>query len=130
MKLLKPILISFGTMSLGLAIIGIVVPGIPATPFFLLSAGLYLRSSEKLHNKLLSNKWVGPYIIKYQKNKGLSKRGKIIAMMTMWFMILLSCLVFITSLPLKTGVLIVGLIGTWVMVFLVPTIRNSNDENQ
>jgi uncharacterized membrane protein YbaN (DUF454 family) len=130
MKLLKPILISFGTMSLGLAIIGIVVPGIPATPFFLLSAGLYLKSSEKLHNRLLSNKWVGPYIIKYQKNKGLSKRGKINAMMTMWFMIILSCFIFITSLPVKTGVLIVGLIGTWVMVFLVPTVQDSNDENQ
>ena len=82
MNLLKPILVSFGTMSLGLGIVGIVVPGLPATPFFLLSAGLYLRSSEKLYKKLLSNKWIGSYIIKYQTNKGLTKRGKIGAIVT------------------------------------------------
>ena len=129
MNLLKPILVSFGTMSLGLGIIGIVVPGLPTTPFFLLSAGLYLRSSEKLYKKLLSNKWIGSYIIKYQTNKGLTKRAKIGAIVIMWSMIALSCLAFITSLPVKTGVLIAGLIGTFVMGFLIPTVHISNNEN-
>jgi len=117
-------------MSLGLGIIGIVVPGLPATPFFLLSAGLYLRSSERLYKKILSIQWIGPYINKYQKNKGLTIKGKIGAIITMWSMIALSCLVFITSLPVKTGVLIAGLIGTIVMGFLIPTIHNSDKENQ
>jgi uncharacterized membrane protein YbaN (DUF454 family) len=129
MNLLKPILVLFGTMSLGLGIIGIVVPGLPATPFFLLTAGLYLRSSEKLYNKLLSNKWIGRYIIKYQTNKGLTKRSKIVALVIMWSMIALSCLAFITSLPVKTGVLIAGLTGTIVMGFLIPTVHISDNEN-
>jgi len=105
------------------------VPGLPATPFFLLSAGLYLRSSEKLYKKLLSNKWLGSYIIKYQKNKGLTKRGKIGAIVIMWSMIALSCLAFIASLPVKTGVLIAGLIGTIVMGFLIPTVPVSDNED-
>jgi uncharacterized membrane protein YbaN (DUF454 family) len=129
MNLLKPILVSFGTMSLGLGIVGIVMPGLPATPFFLLSAGLYLRSSEKLYNKLLSNKWIGSYIIKYQTNKGLTKGGKIGAIVMMWAMIALSCLAFIESLPVKTGVLIAGLIGTIVMGFFIPTVHISKNEN-
>jgi uncharacterized membrane protein YbaN (DUF454 family) len=130
MNLLKPILVSFGTMSLGLGIIGIVVPGLPATPFFLLSAGLYLRSSEKLYQKLLSNKWTGYYIIQYQTNKGLTKRSKIGAIVFMWSMIALSCLAFITSIPVKTGIIIAGLIGTFVMGFLIPTAHLSNDEKK
>ena len=122
MNWLKPILVSLGTMSLGLGIIGIVVPGLPTTPFILLSAGLYLRSSEKLYKKLLSNKWIGGYIIKYQTNKGLTKRSKIVAIVTMWSMIALSCFVFIVSLPVKILVLAVGLIGTFVMGYIIPTV--------
>jgi len=129
MNLLKPILISFGTISLGLGIIGIVVPGLPTTPFLILSAGLYLRSSEKLYKKLLSSKWIGSYIKKYQTNKGLTKGGKIGAIVTMWSMIAISCLLFITSLPVKTGVLIAGLIGTFVMGFLIPTVPVSDNED-
>jgi len=129
MNFLKPILVLFGTMSLGLGIIGIVVPGLPTTPFFLLSAGLYLRSSEKLYKKLLSNKWIGPYVIKYQTNKGLTKRAKIVTIVIMWSMIVLSCLAFITSLPVKTGVLLAGLTGTFVMGFLIPTVHISDNEN-
>lgn len=128
MNVLKPILILFGTLSLGMGIIGIAVPGLPTTPFLILSAGLYLRSSEKLYKKLLSNKWIGSYIIKYQTNKGLTKRAKIVAIGFMWSMIALSCLLFITSLPVQTGVLISGVTGTFVMGFLIPTIPVSDNE--
>ena len=129
MNLLKPILILFGTLSLGMGIMGIAVPGLPTTPFLLLSAGLYLRSSEKLYTKLVSNKWIGSFITKYQTNKGLTKRGKIGAIGTMWAMIALSCLLFITSLPVKTGVLAAGLIGTYVMGYLIPTVHISKKNN-
>ena len=130
MNLLKPILIFFGTLSLGMGIMGIAVPGLPTTPFLLLSAGLYLRSSEKLYKRLLSNKWIGYYIIKYQTNNGLTKRSKIGAIVVMWSMIALSCLVFITSLPVKTGVIMAGLIGTFVMGFLIPTVHISSSEKK
>ncbi len=129
MKLLKPILVSFGTVSLGLGIIGIVVPGLPTTPFLLLSAGLYLRSSERLYKKILSNQWIGPYIHQYKKNRGLTKKGKIGAIAAMWTMIALSCLFFIGSQPAKTAVLITGLIGTIVMGFLIPTGHDTDNDN-
>jgi len=129
MNLLKLILVLFGTISLGLGLVGIIVPGLPTTPFFLLSAGLYLRSSEKLYKRLLSTKWIGPYIIKYKTNKGLTKRSKTIAIITMWFMIALSGFVFINSLPARTALLIAGLIGTYVMGFIIPTVLISDDKD-
>ncbi|MBN2864195.1 MAG: YbaN family protein [Bacteroidales bacterium] len=129
MNLFKLILVSFGTISLGLGIIGVIVPGLPTTPFLLLSAGLYLRSSEKLYRRLLSTKWIGPYIIKYQTNKGLTKRDKIFAIVTMWLMIALSGFIFITSLPVRTGLIVAGLIGTYVMGFIIPTVPISNDKD-
>ena len=49
MNLIKVLLIVLGTLSLCVGIIGIVVPGLPTTPFVLLTAGLYIKSSDKLY---------------------------------------------------------------------------------
>lgn len=131
MDLIKPIMIIVGTLSLCLGIIGIAVPGLPTTPFLLLSAGLYLRSSDRLYQKLISSKYVGPYITRYQVNKGLTKRDKISAIIVMWFMIALSCLLFISSMKVKIIVVLVGITGTVVMGWLIPTAPHlgSNDNH-
>lgn len=129
MDLLKPIMIIIGTSSLCLGIIGIAVPGLPTTPFLLLSAGLYLRSSDRLYQKLISSKYVGSYIKRYQVNKGLTRRDKISALIPMWFMIALSCLLFISSLKVKIIVVIVGITGTVVMGWLIPTVPHSESKD-
>ncbi|MBN1142909.1 MAG: YbaN family protein [Bacteroidales bacterium] len=125
MDLLKPILILIGTLSLCLGLIGIVVPGLPTTPFLLLTAGLYLRSSDRLYQKLISSKYVGPYVTRYHASKGLTKRDKISAIVTMWCMIALSCLLFIASFKVRVIVILVGITGTLVMGWLIPTVPDS-----
>lgn len=125
MSLVKIILIVLGTLSLGIGIIGIVVPGLPTTPFLLLTAGLYVKSSDRLYQKLISNRYVGSYILEYQANKGMTKRAKFYAIGLMWAMITLSCLLFIHTLSIKLVVVAVGAIGTAVMGFVVPTVISS-----
>jgi uncharacterized membrane protein YbaN (DUF454 family) len=121
---LKKILFIFlGTLSLAIGIIGIFVPGLPTTAFLLLTAALYMRSSERLYNMLLSNKILGPYIMEFRKNKGMTKRMKIHAIGTMWFMITISCVFFIKSTTVILVVIGVGMIGTVVMGWIVPTAR-------
>ena len=63
--IIRSLYIIGGTLSLALAIIGIIVPGLPTTPFALLSAFLYAKSSDKLYNWLLNNKILGPRIRNY-----------------------------------------------------------------
>jgi len=125
MSLVKIILIVLGTLSLGIGIIGIVVPGLPTTPFLLLTAGLYVKSSDRLYQKLISNRYVCSYILEYQANKGMTKRAKLYAIGLMWAMITLSCLLFIHPLSIKLVVVAVGAIGTAVMGFVVPTVISS-----
>jgi len=121
---LKKILFIFlGTLSLAIGIIGIFVPGLPTTAFLLLTAALYMRSSERLYNMLLSNRILGPYIMEFRKNKGMTKRMKIHAIGTMWFMITISCVFFIKSTTVILVVIGVGMIGTVVMGWIVPTAR-------
>jgi len=117
----KIILILLGTLSLIIGVIGIFVPGLPTTAFLLLTAALYMRSSEKLYRKLLSNRILGPYILEFQSQKGMTKRTKLHAIGTMWFMITISCVFFIKPVTVIVIVIGAGVIGTIVMGWIVPT---------
>jgi uncharacterized protein len=126
--MIKAVFIVSGTLSLIIGIIGVAVPGIPATPFFLLTAGLYIKSSDRLYRKLTENRIIGGYITDYHKKKGMTKRSKLAAIWLMWGMIAISCIFFIKLLSIRLAVLSAGIIGTVVMGFIVPTVKNSDNE--
>lgn len=119
-------MIVLGTLSLCVGIIGIVVPGLPTTPFVLLTAGLYIKSSDKLYQKLIANRFVGSYVVEFKTKKGMTQRTKLFVIATMWAMITMSCVFFIAPFTLKLIVFIIGFIGTLVMGFIVPTVSISN----
>jgi len=121
MTLKKIILVFLGTVSLVIGVIAVFIPGLPTTPFLLLTAGLYMKSSEKLYKKLISNKYLGPYILEFQSNKGMTRRTKLHAIGTMWVMIAISCVFFTRSFSIILLVISIGIIGTIVMGFIVPT---------
>jgi uncharacterized protein len=121
MTIKKFIFIVLGTISLAIGVIAIFVPGLPTTAFLLLTAALYMRSSERLYGKLIANKYLGPYILEFQNNKGMTKRMKIHAIGTMWFMISISCIFFVDTVNIRLVIIGVGIIGTIVMGFIVPT---------
>lgn len=116
-----------GTLSLTLGVIGIFVPGLPTTPFVLLSAALYAKSSEKLYNWLLDNKFLGPRIKNYQKQKGVTLKGKYRIIALMVTMVLFSAFVILRSLFVaKIAVLTAGVIGVFVVRYVVPTAKENN----
>ncbi|WP_432204332.1 YbaN family protein [Cetobacterium somerae] len=72
-----------GCISVILGVIGIVLPLLPTTPFILLSAFLFEKSSPKFHQLLLTNKIFGKYIEDYTERNGLTYKNKIIAITIM-----------------------------------------------
>jgi uncharacterized membrane protein YbaN (DUF454 family) len=89
-KARKTIYIILGTISLILGTIGIFLPLLPTTPFYLLTAWLYMRSSEKLYNKVMSNKYFGTIVRNFQEDKAISLKTKIATVSILWITILLS----------------------------------------
>lgn len=126
MNLLKLVYIILGTISLGVGIIGVFVPGLPTTMFLLLTAFFYMKGSERLYRKLINNKLIGKYIKDYQTRKGMTVRTKVYAITLMWFMITVSWVFFIKILWVDLTVIGVGIIGTIVMGFIVPTVREED----
>lgn len=76
-----------GTIALALGIIGIFVPLLPTTPFLLLSAALYFRSSPRLYAWLLHQKHLGPYIRNFREYRAIPLRAKIISISLIWITI-------------------------------------------
>ena len=85
-----------GTVSLVLGIMGIFLPVLPTTPVLLLSAAMYMRSSQRLYEWLMSHKHLGAYIRNFREHKALPLRVKTVSVTMVWIT-LLYCAIFVAE---------------------------------
>lgn len=83
-KLKRRLLVVAGTIFTGIGIVGIIVPILPTTPFLLLAAACYLRSSERFYHWLLNNRFLGVYITNYLQGKGMTLKAKVFTILLLW----------------------------------------------
>lgn len=76
--------IALGSVFVILGVIGIFIPVLPTTPFLLLAAFFYARSSERALNWLLTNRWFGSYIRNYREGRGMALKDKVITIFSLW----------------------------------------------
>lgn len=96
----KPFHLLVGTLSLILGFIGIFLPLLPTTPFVLVSAYCFSRSSPQLHAWLLSSKLFGDIIRNWEQYGAIGIKAKKLA--TLMMLVLISYPVFFT--PLALGI--------------------------
>ncbi|KAA6305177.1 hypothetical protein EZS27_043171, partial [termite gut metagenome] len=90
---MKKLFTAFGLISLALGLVGIFIPLLPTTPFLLLSAWLFAKSSERWYKWLLHHKQLGRYIQQFQEDKSIPLRIKIISISMLWVTVLFSVIV-------------------------------------
>jgi len=78
------LLMTIGIISVGLGTAGIFLPLLPTTPFLLLAAACFIRSSDRLYQWLIHNRWFGSYIRNYQEHRALPLRAKVTALILLW----------------------------------------------
>ncbi|PPA31911.1 DUF454 domain-containing protein [Aeromonas jandaei] len=69
-------LMILGWLAFVSGIVGIVLPLLPTTPFMLLAAALFARSSPRFHYWLLSHRWFGPPIADWQQYRGIRRHAR------------------------------------------------------
>jgi len=121
-KWIRIILISMGTLFVGLGILGIFMPVLPTTPFLLLAAACYARSSQRFYDWLLTNKWFGDYIRNYLQGKGISLKLKILTIALLWLTIMCSVTFAVHDLLVRL-ILILIAIGVTIHILSVRTFK-------
>jgi len=109
----KAILITLGSISLLLGVIGLFLPVLPTTPFLLLTAYLYAKSSKRMYFWLISNKYFGKYIQRYRDGLGIPLKTKIISLSTLWVSMLITIFFFIPLLFVKILLFIIASVVTY-----------------
>lgn len=103
--------IPVGLLCVGLGGIGLVLPGLPSTIFFIAAAAAFSKSSPRLEAWVLELRGVGPLIRDYRAGVGMPRRAKVIAITMMWTAIVLSGLA--TGLvAVALGLAVLGIAGT------------------
>lgn len=72
-----------GIVFVGLGAVGAVLPLIPTTPFLILAAACFARSSDRLHGWLLNNRLFGPLLRDWEQRRCISGSAKAIALVSM-----------------------------------------------
>ncbi len=120
----KYLLNAIGWASVLLGTLGIFLPVLPTTPFLLLAAACFARSSPKFYQWLVSHPKLGRYILHYLNGKGIPKRAKWVAIIMIWTTITTSALFFVQLVWLKVMLFV---IAACVTLYLIrqPTLRSS-----
>lgn len=119
-RIVRGLLWLAGSVSLLLGLIGVLLPGLPTTPFVLLAAACYAKASPRLHAALLQHRLTGPLLRDWEKHRSLTRRTKTIAVVSMLVMVSFSIWSF-QHRPIAQAVLVVlGAVGAWV-VLRIPT---------
>jgi uncharacterized protein len=97
-QLQRALLIIAGTLSVVLGAIGIFLPMLPTTPFLLLAAVCFARSSPRMLHWLTHNRWFGSYIRNYREGRGMPRLEKYLTIAALWLTIGITILFFTTVL--------------------------------
>lgn len=108
----KPVrifLIIIGTVSVVLGIIGIFLPLLPTTPFLLLAAYCYAKSSDSLYNCLITNRLCGKYIRNYKEGLGIKLNHKLFTVFLLWVTVGFSVIMVISNKWIKVLLILIAI---------------------
>ncbi len=123
-KPIKVLLIATGTFFVGVGIVGIFIPILPTTPFLLISAALFARSSKSFYYWLINNKIFGRYIKSYREGNGISLKLKIVTIVLLWVSIGCSA-IFTTDIFWLRVILVIIAIGVTIHIIRIRSINKS-----
>jgi hypothetical protein len=116
----RTLLLVLGFAAVALGTVGIVVPGLPTTGFFVLAAACFARSSPRFERWVLDLPTVGPMVRDHRAGLGMPRRAKVVAIAMMLTACSLSSIA-LGSLVAGAVILAAGAVGTWYVGWRVPT---------
>lgn len=110
-----------GFLSVGVGVIGIIVPGLPTTVFFVVAAGCFSRSSPRFEQWVLNLPTIGPMVRDYRAGLGMPRKAKVAAITSIVVACSLSAFVAVDRVAIKVAILAAGAIGIAWILWRIPT---------
>ena len=112
--------LALGLLFTVVGLIGLIVPGLPTTPLMIVAAACFFRSSKRLFNWVLSNKYFGNYVKDFREGRGMPRKAKFIALGFIWLFVSISVFVGIPDhlVYVKILTLLAACTGTGVIITL------------
>lgn len=121
-QILSWLLIFIGWLSVCFGVLGIFLPLLPTTPFLLLAAACFVRSSPRFYQWLVEHPKLGGYILHYLNGEGLPKRAKIITIMMIGATMSLSAWLVVPNIWGQMTLLFIGVCVS-VYIWRLPTLE-------
>lgn len=110
-----------GFLAVGFGGVGVVVPGLPTTVFFIIAAACFARSSPRFEQWVLDLPRIGPLVRDHRAGLGMPRRAKVLAVTMIGAATGASAGLAITNPAVRVSVVALGLVGAAYVLFRVPT---------
>jgi uncharacterized membrane protein YbaN (DUF454 family) len=124
MEISRVLFFTLGLTFLGIGAIGIVLPVLPTTPFIIVSALCFGKSSKRFERWISNNRYFGSYIENYKTKKGVPLDVKIKSIIFLWVMLLVSIFFFISNIYIQILLMVVG-VGVTAHIWVLKTMDAS-----
>ena len=118
--MIRLLLLTVGWLSVGLGVLGIFLPVLPPTPFLLLAAACFMRSSQRFYRWLTHHRHLGPWVRDYLNGQGIPRRAKAYAIGLMWLSILFSA--YLVPVPWVRVLLLISASLVSLYILRLPTL--------
>ncbi len=116
--LLRTLLLVGGTFFLMLGFLGAFLPVLPSTPFFLLAAALFFRSSPRLHRWMTGHPLIRPHLQRFQQDRAMTMSAKATVLGLAWVMLLAAAIFLVDSLFMRGFLIGLAIVKTIVILRL------------
>lgn len=121
-RLVRWFFIILGSLLVGIGVLGIFLPLLPSTVFFLLAAGCYGKSSPGAYRWLTTNRWFGQHLRDYREERGATVAAKVYSVGSLWLGIGLTEYFFIENIWVR-GTLLAVAVAVSIHLLALRTIR-------